>query len=58
MRYRVKFLIWQIDATSAAEAKHKVLDLVRTSAENLFHVEEASTFDGKRSLLRMLIRGK
>ena len=33
MLYRVRCLIWQIEASSAAEAKQKVCDLVRAHTE-------------------------
>lgn len=57
-RYRIKYHVWAIEAASASEAKQKVFDLLKTQGSSFISVEEASTYNPNRSLLKRLITGR
>jgi hypothetical protein len=55
MQYRIKYAIWNMDAESPAEAKKKVLELMKSSAENLITVE---IMQPKHGVLYRLLWGR
>lgn len=55
--YRVKYTLYRIEAPSAMEAKKKVVNLLKTQADDLLSVEDASIFDDRRPMWRRFLFG-
>lgn len=55
MQYRIKYSIWQMEAESPAEAKKKVVELLKSSAENLVTAE---VMQPKHGIMHRLLTGK
>jgi len=57
MQYRVKYTIWRIEARSAAEAKRKVIELLRSSPEYFISVEVDNGLN-RRPLWKLFLLGR
>lgn len=54
MQYRIRYGIYRVEASSAEEARRKVLTMFRNHLSELVHVETA---EPRKSVLQMLFFG-
>jgi hypothetical protein len=55
--FRVRYSVWNIEGSSAEDAKKNIVDLMKKSADKLITVEDASIYNSRRSLWKRLLFG-